>query len=98
MKRALSTAVGEQIMSYSEFQTYTFETDQLVIQRPIGVYPFNPDDGTYICPNDLVLGRASPSVPQGSFKERCIRLHRFDFIQTLVNVFWTNGQETFFNY
>ena len=75
-------------MSYSEFQTYIFEAAQLVNQRPIGVHPSNPDDGTYICPNDLILGRASPSVPQGPFKERCSRLHRFDFIQTLVNAFW----------
>ena len=88
VKRALSTAVGEQIMTFSEFQTYIFEAAQLVNQRPIGVNPSNPDDGTYICPNDLILGRASPSVPQGPFKERCSQSHRLDFIQNLVNAFW----------
>jgi len=45
VKRALSTAVGEQIMTFSEFQTYIFEAAQLVKQRPIGVNPSNPDDG-----------------------------------------------------
>ena len=67
-KRALEAAVGESVLSFSEMQTCMLEAAQLVNQRPIGVLPTTPDDGTYLCPNDLLLGRASSKVPQGPFK------------------------------
>ena len=87
-KRALGAAVGESILTFSELQTCMFEAAQLVNQRPIGVLPSTPNDGTYLCPNDLLLGRASSKIPQGPFKERTSRKHRCDFIQALISAFW----------
>jgi len=87
-KRALEAAVGESVLTFSEMQTCMLEAAQLVNQRPIGVLPTMPDDGTYLCPNDLLLGRASSKVPQGPFKERTSRKHRLDFIQAIVSAFW----------
>ena len=69
VKRALHTIIGYQVLTFSEFQTVIYEASQLVNQRPIGRSPTQPDDGTYLCPNDLLLGRASSHVPQGPFKE-----------------------------
>ena len=34
-------------------------------QRPIGRIPNDPDDGSYLCPNDMLPGRAISMVPQG---------------------------------
>ena len=87
-KRALEAAVGDAVLAFSELQTCMFEAAQLVNQRPIGVLPSTPDDGTYLCPNDMLLGRASSSVPQGPFKERTSRKHRQDFIQAIISAFW----------
>ena len=89
VKKALNAAIGENVLSFSELLTCVFEASQLVNQRPIGKHPSNPDDGTYLCPNDLILGRATADVPQGPFKERISDKHRLDFIQSLVNRFWT---------
>ena len=86
-KRALDAAVGESILTFSELQTCMMEAAQLVNQRPIGALPTTPDDGTYLCPNDLILGRSTARVPQGPFKERSSRKHRLDFIQALVSAF-----------
>ncbi len=36
-------------------------------QRPIGRIPNDPDDGPYLCPNDMLLGRATSEIPQGPF-------------------------------
>ena len=88
MKRALNAAIGDQILTFSELQTCLFEAAQLVNQRPIGEHPSDPDEGSYLCPNDLILGRASSHVPQGPFKERSSNTHRLDFIQHIVNAFW----------
>ena len=65
-----------------------FEAGQLVNQRPIGLHPGNPEDGTYLSPNDLLLGRASTNTPHGSFKERASDKHRHDFLQQIVSRFW----------
>ena len=87
-KRALNAAIGENILSFSELLTCMFEASQLINQRPIGIHPSYPDSGTYLSPNDLLLGRASANVPQGHFKERTSDKHRHDFIQTIVAQFW----------
>jgi len=87
-KRALEAAIGESVMTFSELQTCMLEAAQLVNQRPIGILPTTPNDGTYLCPNDLLLGRASSKIPQGPFKERTSKAHRMDFIQSIVSAFW----------
>ena len=74
------------------------ESAQLINQRPIGLLPGSPDEGTYLCPNDLLLGRATPNTPQGNFKERTSQKHRLDFVESLVNTFWKRwSQEVFPN-
>ena len=87
-KRALNTAIGGSILSFSELQTCMLEAAQLVNQRPIGSTPTTPDDGSYLCPNDLILGRASARIPQGEFKARSSQKHRVDFLQNVVSGFW----------
>ena len=46
------------------------------------------DDGAYLCPNDLLLGRASTEVPQGPFQEMRNPHQRIEFVQKIVNSFW----------
>jgi len=89
VKRALSAAIGETVLQFSELQTAMFEAAELVNERPIGAHPDTPDQGVYLCPNDLLLGRASSKVPQGPFLERTSAKHRFDFLQKVVQAFWT---------
>ena len=88
VKRALAAAVGDAVMKFSELQTVMFEAAGLVNERPIGEHPGSPDDGVYLSPNDLILGRATTRVPQGPFKERCSDKHRFDYIQSVISNFW----------
>ena len=87
-KRALNVSVGESVLSFSELQTCMFEAAELVNQRPIGNHPSDPSDGVYLCPNDLLLGRASSSIPEGPFQERSSHRYRLDFVQQIVSAFW----------
>ena len=96
VKRALTGAIGEQVLTFSELQTCIFEAAQLVNQRPIGAHPSDPNEGSYLCPNDLILGRASPEVPQGPFKERTSNRYRFDFLQQIVDAFWKSWSRRVF--
>ena len=87
-KRALNAMVGESIFTFSGLQTALFEAAQLVNQRPIGIHPSKPDDGSYLCPNDLLLGRATSHIPQGPFNERASDKYRLDFIEKVTQCFW----------
>ena len=88
VKRALNAAIGENVLQFSELQTCMFEAAEMVNARPIGIHPNSPDEGVYLCPNDLLLGRATNHIPQGPFKDRCSNKHRFDFVQSIATAFW----------
>lgn len=88
-KIGLKKTVGEQILTSLELQTCLVEVANLVNQRPIGRIPSDPDDGSYLCPNDMLLGRASSTVPQGPFRHTKNPRHRVEFVQKIVDSFWT---------
>ena len=68
VKRALTVAVGDSIFTFSELQTIVFEATNLLNGRPIGIKPGDdPNLGTYLCPNYLLLGRSGIDVPQGNW-------------------------------
>ena len=73
------------IKSFSELQTVMFEVANLMNERPIGHHPSDPSEGSYLCPNNPLLGRASHKVPSGPFKEPTSIKHRHETIQQIVN-------------
>ena len=86
-KSALKKAIGETILTPMELYTCLLEVANLLNQRPIGKLSEDPDDGTYLYPNDILLGRATSTVPQGPFRETSNPRHRFDFCQKIVDSF-----------
>lgn len=95
-KKAIISVVGEQIMTYSEFQTVLFEIANLECERPIGKQSNDINDGSYLCPNDMLLGRASSRVPSEQFSESCTFKKRHEFIQSMVNAFWVKWNRFYF--
>ena len=53
-------------------------------ERPIGRQTTLPEEGQYLCPNDLILGRAASRVPQGPFKEYVSDRHRFQLVKLIA--------------
>ena len=87
-KSALKKVIGEQVMTPFELYTCLLQVGNLVNQRPIGRIPNDPDDGAYLCPNDMLLGRATSEVPQGPFSDTKNPRHRVEFVQRIVDFFW----------
>ena len=87
-KAAMKKAIGEQVLTPFELYTCLLEVGNLLNQRPIGKIPTDPDDGSYLCPNDMLLGRASSEVPQGRFKDTRNPRRRVEFVQKIVDSFW----------
>jgi hypothetical protein len=86
------------LCSFAELQTVVYEAAQLVNQRPIGRKPLTPDDGTYLCPNDLLLSHCTNNAPQGPFAEYTHANQRLNFFQEIVTRFWKRWtQEVFPN-
>ena len=96
VKRGITAAISDHVMTFSELQTVGFEVANLVNERPIGRHPTSPDDGTYLSPNDLLLGRATSRVPSGPFRESSNPRQRFKFVENAVNYFWKKWTRDFF--
>ena len=75
-------------MRFSEFQTVLYEAAQLVNQRPIGNHPTHPNEESYLSPNDLLLGRSSPDVPQVLFEVETNSCNRYNFTQIVISTVW----------
>ena len=88
VKRNLQSTIGSQVLSFSELQTVMFEVAQITNQRPIGTHPSLPEDRTYLTPNDLLLGRASNSIPQVAVSLTTPLRKRYDFVQLIIENFW----------
>lgn len=88
MKCALKNAIGDAVLTPFELCTCLLEATNLVNQCPIGRVPNDPGDGAYFCPNDILLGGATNTVPQGSFPHTNNPRHRFEFCQKSVDSFW----------
>ena len=96
LKKCLTLSIGDHILSFTEIQTVSFESANILNERPIGRHPTSPDEGHYLCPNDLLLGRATSRVPQGPFKEYTNDKHRFNLVQTITDVFWKKMVRSYF--
>ncbi|XP_043198573.1 uncharacterized protein LOC122368576 isoform X1 [Amphibalanus amphitrite] len=96
VKRTLSSVIGDQVLSFSELQTVMFEVSNLLNERPIGRHPTDVQDGVYLCPNDLILGRASRRAPSGPWDQSTSISRRHEFLQRLVDAFWRKWTRDFF--
>lgn len=57
-------------------------------ERPIGLKNGDPNEGIYLCPNGLLLGRATTKVPPGRWSSKDCFKRRWKFIQQVVEFFW----------
>ena len=94
VKIAIKKAIGEQELTPFELHTCFCEVANLMNDRPIGRKSNDPDDGSYLSPNDILLGRSGNRVPQGPFKFTKNPRHRFEFIQQIVDSFWRRWSQT----
>ena len=96
LKKSISLAVGENRLSFSELQTVCYEAANLANERPIGTKPGAYSEFTYLCPNDLILGRATSKVPQGPWDHNKSITKRFRFIQSVIDTFWKKWTMCYF--
>ncbi|XP_030829745.1 uncharacterized protein LOC100891320 [Strongylocentrotus purpuratus] len=87
-KSALKRAIGEQILTPFDLYTCLIEVANPDNQPPIGRIPTDPDDGSYLSPNDMLLGCASSDVAQEPFRETKNPRHRVELIQRIADAFW----------
>ena len=59
-------------------------------------HPRDPEDGVYLSPNDLILGRSTSRIPSGPFDETLSPKKRFNLVQLITNGFWKKWMRDFF--
>jgi hypothetical protein len=96
-KRCLVQSIGTSILTFSELQTALFDVTALLNERPIGTKTTNPDEGAYLCPNDLLLGRTNRSAPYGQwFQNNDSGKIRLSAINDIVDSFWKKWLKYYF--
>lgn len=96
VKRGLCVSIFESVFILGELQTALFNVANLINERPIGMKPGSDLDlGTYLSPNDLLLGRVSSCSPSGSYD---INDHpkRLEPIQKIIHNFCRKWQRDYF--
>ena len=96
VKKAMTAILKGKVLSHSELVTVVYEISNLLNERPIGKQSNDIDDGTYLCPNDLLLGRATARIPSGPFEQNVSSKKRRSFIQSLVDAFWVKMTRFYF--
>ena len=96
VKKAIEISMGNQVLTYTETQTVFFESADLVNERPIGRHPTSVEDGSYLAPNNLLLGRSTNKISTGPFSPNSCPYARFRLVQQIVNTFWKRWTRDFF--
>lgn len=95
--RLLLLSVGNNILSFGDLQSVLFEISNLMNERPIGMKPGNDTTlGSNLCPNDLLLERASSKAPCGPWDDVSNDMKRMKFIQHIASSFWRRWQSDYF--
>ena len=99
VKRSLKIQVAGNVLTFSQLQFVLFEIANIINSRPIGIMTgSDTEQPSPITPNDLILGRATSSVPQGPFdtKKKRTVIKQFQFLQTIVTSWWDTWYQTVF--
>ena len=95
VKNSIKVAIGTQRLSFTEIQTFMFSSANVVNGRQIG-HPTSTEDGKYLSPNDLLLGRSTNVIPHGEYDTACNVVRRFQFLQQLIDRFWKKWTRDYF--
>ena len=71
------------------------EVESLVKSRPLGQPSNDANDLQPLTPNHLVLGRATADIPSHPFQEAKTYRKRFEYVQSLVQLFWSRFQREY---
>ena len=96
VKKSITHAIGNHKTTFSELQTVFYESANVVNERPIGTTTKSVDDGSYLCPNDMLLGRSTNNVPSGDFEQTSNSRRRVYFVQRLTDAFWRKWTSDYF--
>lgn len=89
VKRAI--AIDDPKLTFGELQTVLFETANLLNDRLIDLKPgVDVEMGSYLWPNDLLLGRKNHGVPASKILQRSSDTDRLMLMDRIVNI-WKNG-------
>ena len=89
IRKILRALLGQQVISDEMLQTLMSEIQGILNSRPLTPVSSDPKDLDPLTPNHLLLFKASPNLPPGSFcKEDVYSKRRWKQVQYLTDVFW----------
>ena len=88
-KYHLTRTIGEQVLTYEEFNTLLIQIEAILNSRPLSQLSASPLDPSPLTPAHFLIGRQLTSLPDevSRDKDACIRT-RFQMLQKMQNNFW----------
>ena len=93
IKKCLKVLINNNTLSFAELDTALAEASYLVNCRPLQLNPTAGDD-SFICPNDLLMGRSTKQPAQGELVFDSNLTKRMHHVQRMVEQFaekWVNS-------
>ena len=89
IRKILRALLGQQVLSDEMLQTLMSEIQGILNSRPLTPVSSDPKDLDPLTPNHLLLFKASPNLPPGSFcKEDVYSKRRWKQVQYMTDIFW----------
>ena len=73
-----------------------FECANVLKERPIRLKVTAPEEGVYVCPNDIFQARATSIIPASPFREDVNIKKRLALVQGVTNSFWQKMVRSYF--
>ena len=87
VKKCLTQCISANRLTFSELLTALYRVANIVNQRPIGTKTNDPEQGAYLCPNDLIIGHKNVDAPARTYDDTRNYKHRLHTIEDIVSQF-----------
>lgn len=98
VKKQLLLCIGNNILTFGEFETVLSTIAYLINSRPIFKFPDSDPLDRVGTPLDLLMGRSDIKPPAGDFEFSSSLTRRCRFQQSIVNEFWCKWSKQTYQY
>ena len=88
IRKILRALLRQQVISDEMLQTLMSEIQGILNSRPLTPVSSDPKDLDPLTPNHLLLFKANPNLPPGSFCKDVYSKRRWKQVQYLADIFW----------
>lgn len=97
-KRHLKRVVGNELLTFEQFNTFIIEIESILNSRPLTPISIDPNELLVLTPGHFLVGDSLMSLRERDFRDTpSNRLSRWQHLQQLKQHFWTRWHKEYLN-